>query len=85
MEAYAAQYGSTGNPRPSHVVSFDAVLNMGETETATGGPTIKDSLRSMGYKEVWYKWSPSDLFHPEPHSRGGLRVWSTDTTVKPIS
>jgi hypothetical protein len=84
MEAYAAHYGHTGIDRPSHVIGFEAVLNMGETQTSKGGPTIKDSLKDMGYREVWYGKTFIDRFHPDSHSRGGLRVWSTDTTVESI-
>jgi hypothetical protein len=84
MEAYAAHYGHTGIDRPSHVIGFEAVLNMGETQTSKGGPTIKDSLKDMGYREVWYGKTIIDRFHPDSQSRGGLRVWSTDTTVEPI-
>lgn len=84
MEAYAIKYGHTGIDRPSHVIAFDRVLNMGETQMSKGGLIIKDTLRSMGYREVWYGKTLIDSFHPEIHSRGGLRVWSTDTIVKPI-
>jgi hypothetical protein len=84
MEAYAAQYGHTGHDRPSHVIAFEAVFNMGETESSKDGPTIKDSLINMGYKEVWYGKTIIDSIHPDPHSRGGLRVWSTDRSVEPI-
>jgi len=84
METYAAQYAYTGHDRPSHVIAFDAVLNMGEKESSKGGPTIKDSLRDMGYKEVWHGRTMIDSIHPDPHSRGGLRVWSTARSVEPI-
>jgi hypothetical protein len=84
MDAYAIQYGHTGNDRPSHVIGYDRVLDMGETQTSKGGPSIKDSLKSMGYREVWYGKTIFDPVRIDSHSRGGLRVWSTDTTVEPI-
>lgn len=85
MNAYADLHRSTGSPRPSHIVAYDALIDMGETETSKGGPTIRDRLIEMGYREVWYGWSLLDRFHPDKDDRGGLRVWSTDTTVKSLS
>jgi hypothetical protein len=58
---------------------------MGETSSSTGGPTIKDSLKNMGYTEIWRPWSLLNNIHPDANSRGGLRVWGIDTTVDPIS
>lgn len=86
MEAFRMEHSpTTGHTKPSHVLIFEGVARMGETETSKTGPTIKDALRDMGYREVWHGWSPGEQYYPDSHARGGLRVWTTDTTVEPIS
>ena len=85
MQAYSAKYSFVGNIQPSHVVLFGATLQLGVMDQPSDGPTIKDRLEDMGYKEVWYGWGIMDQFHPESHKRGGVRVWTTDNAVKPIS
>jgi hypothetical protein len=47
MEEYRIQYTPTGNTKPSHVLIFEGVAKMGETERTKTGPTIKDALRDI--------------------------------------
>lgn len=76
MSQFAKERDSSDNQWPSHVITTGAILDMGEDRHSVDGPTIKDALGEMGYKEVWLGWQPFDPISRDEADRGGIRIWT---------
>jgi hypothetical protein len=78
MSEFANQHGSVQRSAPSHVLIYGAILDMGRTGDSLVGPTIKDALVDMGYREVWAGRQPFDRIARESADQGGVRIWALD-------
>jgi hypothetical protein len=81
MSDFAKQHDSTSRDMPSHVLTYGAILHMGQTEDSLVGPTIKDALMELGYREVWTGRQPLDWIARESADQGGVRIWALDPAV----
>jgi phosphatidylinositol glycan class B len=63
---------------PSHLLLFGSVLDKTEIANKRGIVDVRDSLRALGYREVWRGWNGFDLLQDEAERRGGVRIWAKE-------